>query len=366
MTTGKKLLAGASMLATIMATTPAFAAGTPAGTTIQNTVTVDYKISGVSQNAVEASNEFTVDRKVNLTVAESGSSSTTVSPGQSNAVTTFTVTNNTNAAIDMALSATQKSSGQTAKRGGTDSFDLTGLKIYVDDGDGIFENNDDGDGTVEAGEDSLVTYLDQVAADATKIIFVVGNVPLGLAHDSVAGVRLTATSHEASASGSLGSQIAATSGANTSGVDTVLADTDSDGNTASDGVHFAEDDYKVSTAALTVTKTSKIISDPINLTTNPKMIPGAVVQYCIIVANASGAATATDVTISDTLPSETDYLASGDSSIGIKVDGTVDQSGNCNDDGDSGGSHSNGTISATLSDISGGVTRTVRFRVTVD
>ncbi len=44
-------------------------------------------------------------------------------------------------------------------------------------------------------------------------------------------------------------------------------------------------------AALSVTKVSSLISDPVNLTANPKAIPGALVEYLISVSNAGTAAT---------------------------------------------------------------------------
>ena len=56
--------------------TPAFAAGTTAGSTITNNVTVNFQVGGVNQNSVSASNSFTVDRKVNFTVAEDGNATT--------------------------------------------------------------------------------------------------------------------------------------------------------------------------------------------------------------------------------------------------------------------------------------------------
>ena len=114
-------------------------------------------------------------------------------------------------------------------------------------------------------------------------------------------------------------------------------------------------------AALTATKTSKIISDPVNGSTNPKMIPGAVVEYCIAVANAAGSATATNVGISDSLPAATTYL----SAFGIKVNGTVTGS-TCNADGTAGGSFASGVVSGTLSDIAAGSASTLVFRVTIN
>ena len=128
-----------------------------------------------------------------------------------------------------------------------------------------------------------------------------------------------------------------------------------------DGIHFAEDDYTVLAAALTATKTSRVISDPFNGSTDPKMIPGSVVEYCISVANAAGSATATGISINDPVPAETAY----DAAFGIKLNGTVTGS-TCNADGTSGGSYAAGTVSGTLADIAAGVTRTLVFRVSVN
>jgi uncharacterized repeat protein (TIGR01451 family) len=133
-----------------------------------------------------------------------------------------------------------------------------------------------------------------------------------------------------------------------------------DGNVARDGVHFTLDDYTVLAATLSATKTSRVISDPLNGTTNPKMIPGSVIEYCIAVANAPGSATATNVSISDSLPAQTDYL----SAFGIKLNGTVTGSA-CNADGSDGGSYSDGTVTGSLDDIAAGAARTLLFRVTV-
>ncbi|HEX8309495.1 MAG TPA: hypothetical protein VF645_13875 [Allosphingosinicella sp.] len=352
MTRNMRLLASASLLAVAaVAASPAFAAGTAAGTTVTNSVTLDYKVGGVDQNQVTASDSFTVDRKVNLTVAEVGTITTTVTPGQTSAVTTFTVSNASNAPLDFAIAGTQLSGG-TAAHGGTDNFNVANLKVYADT---------NSNGTYDPGTDQETTYLDQVIADTSRTVFVVADVPLGRATNDVAGVRLTATAAEATAAASLGATVTQTAGANTAGVDTVFADTNANSNVARDGIHFAEDDYTVLAASLTATKTSRVISDPFNGTTNPKLIPGAVVEYCIAVANAAGSATASAVNISDSLPITTTY----DSAFGIKLNGTVTGS-SCNADGTAGGTYAAGTVSASLTPIAAGVTRTVVFRVSVN
>lgn len=346
------MLASASGLAVAaLGASPALAAGTQAGSTITNTVTLNYQVGGVAQNAISASDSFTVDRRVNLIVAEEGSATTSVSPGQSSAVTVFIVTNVSNAPLDFALAVSQLSGGGAA-HGGTDNFDVSNVRIYED------ANNN---GVYNPGVDQLVTYLDQVAADAIMRVFVVVDVPLGRASSDVAGMRLSATAAEATAAGALGATVTQTATANTAGVDTVFADTNASGNTARDGAHFAEDDYTVLAASLTAAKTSRIVSDPFNGATDPKIIPGAVVEYCVAISNAAGGATATNVAVSDALPAETAF----EPGFGILVNGTV-TGATCNADGSAGGAHAAGVVTATLADIAAGVTRTLLFRVTVN
>ena len=348
----KKLGAGVSLAALALGVaSPADAAGTTAGSTIVNNVTVDYKVGGIAQNQLSASNSLVVDRKVNMTVAEVGNSTTTVSPGQTAAVTTLTVTNSSNATLDFGLVASNRSGGAAA-HGGTDNFDVSNVKVYVDT---------DGNGSYDAGTDQQVDYLDQVAADAIVTVFVVADVPLGRSTGDVAGVRLTATAADGSTAGSQGATLTQTVGANSAAMDTVFADTAAGGNVAGDGIGFAEDDYTVLGANVTATKTSRVISDPISGTANPKAVPGASIEYCIAVANGSGSAAASNVVVTDLLPTQTTY----DSSFGIKLNGTV-TGATCNADGVAGGTFSSNAVSGTISSVAAGDTRTVVFRVTVN
>ena len=292
-------LGAASLVAlSALAATPASAAGVTAGSTITNTVQVNYQVGGVAQTQIAASDTFTVDRKVNVTVTEVGSTTTQVSPGQLAAVDTFSVTNLSNATLDFALSTAQQTGGAGA-HANTDNFDVTNVRIYVD------TNNN---GAYDAG-DTQVTYLDELAADASKTVFIVSDIPLGRATGDVAAVTLTATGREGGTAGTQGIALVQTAGANTAGMDTVFADGAGATDAARDAAFSAKGDYTVLAAALTVTKVSSIISDPFNGSTNPKMIPGSVVQYCITVKNAAGGASASGVTISDLLPATTTYVA---------------------------------------------------------
>jgi len=74
-----KFLGSAGVLAlSSLIAQPALAAGTASGTVITNTVTVNYQVGGVAQTATSASNSVTVDRKINLTVAEVGNTTTQI------------------------------------------------------------------------------------------------------------------------------------------------------------------------------------------------------------------------------------------------------------------------------------------------
>ncbi len=335
----------------VLVASPAMAAGTAAGTTITNNVSVNYQVGGFSQTAVNASNNLVVDRKINLTVAETDSVTVTVSPAQTSAVTKFTVTNTSNATLDFALTAAQQTGGAGA-HSNTDSFDVTNVKIYVDT---------NGNGSYDAGTDQQVTYLDELAADASKTVFIVSDIPTGLSTGAVAAVTLTATAKEGGTAGSQGAAVTQTTGANTAAMDTVFADGAGATDAARDAAFSAKDDYTVLAANLTVTKTSTVISDPVNSTTNPKAIPGATIEYCIIVSNAAGSAQADTVAISDTLPATVTYS----SGYGIFINGTA-TSGVCNADGTAGGSFASGTVSGTLSSITASQTRTLRFRATIN
>lgn len=65
---------------------------------------------------------------------------------------------------------------------------------------------------------------------------------------------------------------------------------------------------RLSVANLIVTKTSALLSDPVNGTINPKYIPGAIVEYAITVVNAGNRAVdASTIIIADVLPAGFTY-----------------------------------------------------------
>ena len=130
MTHARYFLSTATLAIALAASGAAQAAGTASGSTITNTAALNYTVGGVAQSQITASNSFIVDRKISLTVT-GGATTTSVAPGASNQVTTFVVTNTSNATLDLSVAVAQQAGG-TAAHGGTDNFDVTGTAIYVD------------------------------------------------------------------------------------------------------------------------------------------------------------------------------------------------------------------------------------------
>jgi hypothetical protein len=357
MTIRSTFVSASALAVALLASAPVFAAGTTAGSSINNTATLNYSVGGVAQTAVTSNTAtFVVDRKISMTLTEPGNATTSVVPGSSNQVTTFLLTNTSNAALDFGLALAQPVGGAAA-HGGTDNFDVTAPTFWINTGASA------GNATYDSANSVQVTYIDELAADATKYIFVLANVPVARVNGDVAGVTLTAQARASGTAGTQGAVVTETAGANTAAMDTVFADAAGATDAARDGQISARDDYTVSGAVLTITKTSKVISDPQNGTTNPKLIPGATVEYCIQVANAAGGATAQAPAVSDVVPSQTTY----DATFGIKLNGTV-TAGVCNADGTTGGTYTAGTttVSGTLSDVAAGATRTLYFRATIN
>lgn len=272
----------------------ALAVGTPSGTSVDNRAQIDYEVGGLGQVPIESSpagnstpgltngadTSFLVDNFVDLTVAEVGGIATQVNPGQASAVTTFTVTNTGNTTQDYALTPTNLVAGSVF--GNVDNIDANNLQVFVDS---------NANGTYDAGVDTG-TFIDSLLQDTAATVFIVVDVPIGAANGDAANVNLAAVTNDAGSSAS--TPTVATVGADTAGVDVVFGDT------GNDGVEADDDSYLVDAANLSVTKTSAVISDPFNGTTDPKAIPGALMEYTVTVNNTGGIA-ADNVRITDVL-----------------------------------------------------------------
>lgn len=139
-------------------------------------------------------------------------------------------------------------------------------------------------------------------------------------------------------------------------------------NPGQQGVTIHDITFCTPRAVLNVSKSSAVINDPVNGTSFPKAIPGALVEYCILVAN-TGPAALTNLTASDALPSGITYSA-----------GTLQTASSCNasptseDDNNTGADEtdpfgaaiSGTTVSGSAASLASGAAFALRFRGTVN
>ena len=214
-------------------------------------------------------------------------------------MTTFTVTNNTNATQDFLLAANNTSIALGGLLG-TGDFLPTTVRAFADT---------NGNNVWDAGD---LAYIDELPADQSIRVFVVANIPTGTIHTG--NVYLQATVAAGRTPNSPGTALAATSvlAADTPGVvDVVFADTATPLaltiDDIRDGKKLAFSQFQIDNATVTLSKTSTIVYDPVNLAAFPKAIPGATVRYCITATN-NGPGIATGVKIDDAIPTNTTYV----------------------------------------------------------
>lgn len=121
-------------------------------------------------------------------------------------------------------------------------------------------------------------------------------------------------------------------------------------------------------ATVTVSKISSVISDPTNGTTNPKAIPGAVVEYCILVSNA-GSATLSAVVATDTLPSGITYIAGTlmtGTSCALATTAEDDDNTGADETDPNGASASGATVIATGTSVAPAAGFALNFRGTIN
>lgn len=269
------------------------AAGTPSGTSISNTSTLTFSIgSGATSSVASNTVSFLVDKKVNLIVTEISGSATSVTKGQTGAVTRFSVTNLGNDPQGYKLTAALASAAPPPPFAIND-FSATGLAAYVDtNNNGIYEPLTD-----------TATLIPSLAAGASKNIFIVGDIPASVINgqQSVVSLEALATAPLTMAA------LVATAGPDTAGVDIVFADNAgvAAGDIARDARHSAYAAYLVAGLDLTLNKSVIRVQDPGGSAT---LMPGAIVTYQIL-ASLSGPGIAGNLVITDPLPANTTYVA---------------------------------------------------------
>ncbi len=288
----------------LLLTQSAFAIGTDEDTDINNRASVDYAVGGVGQVVIESApggnstpgatlgtdTVFEVDRLIDFEVTGPGAN-TIISPDQTDAVLTFTMTNSGNDHQDFVFSVTNLAG---------DDFDMneitSTLRVFVDAApfDGVYVAVDD-----------TATFVDELAPDGvtTATIFVLADADNPTPIDGwTADLQLEARAHDGN-DGVTGGAAGALATDNSGDLDlpgTVQNVFGELGIVSFDNRFEATGTYEVQAATLTVTKTSAVISDPFSTGPNWKAIPGAVIEYTVTIVN-TGAVAADNVTVSDVI-----------------------------------------------------------------
>jgi len=336
------------------------ATGTNYNIDINNNATLSYSVGGVSQtDEVSNTDTFKVDRKVDTTVATTDTTNKIVVPGDNiapqdnNKPLTFTVTNNSNGAQSYILEVSNLATGTaTLAGGGTDNIDFTGdVKVCTD---ATCTGGNIAGTEIAFTEDQTITY------------YVFADIPANTADDSRASIALTATAVDTGTTTPMTDDKGIADDAAT--VQVVFAEGagDAAGDAQYDGKHSALSAYEVVTATVDASKTSCIIWDPVNLTTNPKRIPGAVVRYAVDVNN-TGSADATSVSLSDGLQSDLSYGTSAPAPAAVARIST--ETCTCTNPGADNGdsiSESGGTVTANYDTVAAGTHECAYFDVTIN
>jgi uncharacterized repeat protein (TIGR01451 family) len=351
----------------------AFAAGTTAGTVVSNQATVAYAVAGNGQTPILSTaagsapgtfdpTTFVVDNRVDFSLVTVDTALQTTGLGQANVPTRFTLTNEGNLVQDFRLDPANLPDTTADPFGGAqdDNIDMAVLTAYVDDGNGVWEPAND-----------VATYVDELAPDASVTIWVAATGPAAGITGDVAVVDLDATVREGGVANTEGGPITDDSGVadDPDTVQVVFADGPGPG--PGDGVETAQSGYQVATAALEVTKDVTVISDPFNGTTNPKAIPGAIVEFSVQVTN-NGTQAATGVVVTDAIDALVTFLPDAygaGQDIRYDIDGGADQFCNATDgtatDCDLAGTSLTVGGSTLSLDVNPTETLTVSFRVEI-
>ena len=303
------------------------AAGTPAGTVIQNTATVTFDLAGTPLSLDSNTTTITVVERLDVAVTLQ-SPQMLVSANDTNRALLFTITNTGNGSETFQLAIDSVLPG--------DDFDPIPAvpAIYFDT---------DASGDFNAGDQAYTPGVNDplLAADATVDVFLVNDIPGTVANGNVGFTELTATA----ASGAPGTEYA---GQGDGGVDAIVG--------ASGGADADIGEYLVSDVLINVVK-AQAVADPFG---GSEPVPGATITYTITVEVAS-AGTATASVLSDPIPTYTTFVPG---SITLNAAALTDAA-----DADAGELDTSGaaTVVVRLGDLTqaDGI-QTVVFQVTID
>jgi uncharacterized repeat protein (TIGR01451 family) len=300
------------------------AAGTRAGTNIDNTATATYDQGGTPATVNSNTHRILVDELINVVVDWNDPADVPTTPGATNQVTAYQITNTGNGIETFGLTTVSTVAG--------DNYDPTVTSIVIDDGDGVYEPGIDTVYVPNANDPVL-------NPDQSVVIFVLATTPGSVTDNNRGGVQLIATSR--TGTGAPGTSFA---GQGEGGGAAVIGSTGGDG----DDTGF----YRVASATVALVK-SATVSDPFGGST---AVPGSVVTYTIV-ANVTGSGSLPQLRIGDIVPNGTTYIPNSITLGGTGQSDAVDADA---------GSFASNTVTVNLGTVPGGQSRTVTFQVRIN
>ena len=304
--------------------TSAYAAGTLAGTDIQNIATASYESGGdtveIDSNAVI----FKVDELLDVTTVSRDPGDVTTTNGAQNVVSAFRVTNTGNGPEAFRLTPNVVNGG--------DDFDPALSQVVLD------TNNN---GVYDPGVDTVYvagTNDPNLAPDQSINVFVLTNIPANRVNGDRAEVKLLAAA--VTGTGAPGTTFA---GAGEGGGNAVVGSTGAD----ADASGF----LRVNAASVALVKSASV-RDPFGGNT---IVPGSEITYTLV-STVSGNGSLNNLSINDPIPASAQYVAGS-----ITLDGIA-----LTDAADADRGNFNGTrISVGLGTVPSGQVNTVTFKVRV-
>jgi uncharacterized repeat protein (TIGR01451 family) len=319
-------LAAFAAASACICSSPALAAGTPAGTDITNVATATYELPNGDEAKID-SNIVTlkVDELLDVSVAWSDPSDVPASPGGTGELLKFTVTNGGNGTESFTLA--------TIANGGGDDFDPSVTSIVLDS---------NGNGAYDAGVDTVYSSGSndpQLNPDQSTTVFVLSTIPAGAGDGQRGRVDLTAAAK--TGSGTPGTTFA---GQGQGGGNAVVGATGA--NSEDDGY------YRVGKASVAFVK-SAIVADAFGGTA---AAPGSTITYTLA-ATVSGSGSLANLRVSDPVPAGTTYKPGSLTLEGAPLTDSADADS---------GSFTGTAINVGLGTVAAGATRTITFQVKID
>jgi uncharacterized repeat protein (TIGR01451 family) len=319
-----------------LATPACFAAGTPAGTPITNSATLNYSISGqAGASLTAAAPVLTVAELINVVLTwQDGTPAGTNSPDAGKALA-FLLTNTGNGVETFSLLRNNAIAG--------DQFDPVNAPaggMYLESGlqAGFQASGPNADVAYVAGVNDPV-----LAADASRTIYLYSTIPAGQATGALGYASLTAASTTVGARGAVPG--ATLPGLGQGGIDAVVG--------GSRAQAVAQGAYIVSGIGLSVVKAVVAVQDPLG---GALVMPGSVLTYRITLA-LTGVGIADNLSFSDPLPLATTFVPAS-----ITVDGSARTDALDADNA----SFSAGAVAVLFGNTAVPATRVIEFKATVN